>query len=548
MHHLLGRAAAVVAVPALSLTALGAVAPSAQAAQAAPDPAPAAASAGWLAGQLTDGVLHNDQYDFDDYGLSIDAALALHAVGGQDAAVQAVSDRLAANIAEYAAPAKYGTNVSAGGTAKALVLAQAAGDDPASYGGADLVDQLEGRVATSGAIAGRIQDDVDTTQAGAADYANVIGQAYAVQGLDAAGSASTDAATDFLLAQQCAGGWFRLYFADAGAADQSCDGDATSSADTDVTAIAVLALLGQADDTDVAAHLDAAERWLLDAQRANGSFGGGTSTEAPNANSTGLAGWALGALGDTDAAADAASWVRGHQATNVANCVYYAARDLGAIAYDNAARRAVQGTPIDATTQDQFRRATAQSLPALQWAPAGSGDPHALFAAEYVKAGGKKPVGVIDAAPGEALCAMLGEQSVLGYATQAGEGTLRVRIPSKTATSKVTVANAAGTFGTVKIRALGAKTLPFTLKRVVSPGDKQVIKVRDLAPGELYSIDITWPSRPTSGAAGGSVGQASRKGIAVLRTKVPHRLGKATVKIRGQFGNRKAAGSFTVTR
>ncbi len=547
MHHLLGRAAVLLAVPALSLTTLGALAPSAQAASVAPDPAPAAASAAWLAGQLTDGVLHNDQYDFDDYGLSIDAALALHAVGGQDAAVQAVSDRLAADLDAYTRPG-YGTVLSAGGTAKALVLAQAAGDDPTAYGGTDLVDQLQGRVATGGAIAGRIQDDVDTTQAGAADYANVIGQAYAVQGLDAAGSTSAATATDFLLAQQCAGGWFRLYFADAGAADQTCDGDATASADTDVTAIAVLALLGQADDTDVATHLDAAEQWLLEAQRPNGSFGGGTSTEAPNANSTGLAGWALGALGDTDAAAAAAAWVRGHQAANVANCVYYAAGDLGAIAYDDAARRALQGTPIDASTQDQFRRATAQSLPALQWAPAGTGDPHALFAAEYVKAGGKKPVGVIDAAPGEALCAMLGEQSVLGHANKAGEGTLRVRIPAKTATSKVTVANAAGTFGTVKIRALGAKTLPFTLKRVVSPGERQVVKVRGLAPGELFSIEITWPAKRSSGSVEGTAGQANRKGVAVLRTKVPHRLGKATVKIRGQFGNRKAAGSFTVAR
>ncbi|HEY0949676.1 hypothetical protein [Nocardioides sp.] len=547
MHHLLGRAAVVLAVPALSLTTLGALAPSAQAAQAAPDPAPAAASAAWLAGQLTDGVLHNDQYDFDDYGLSIDAALALHAVGGQDAAVQAVSDRLAANLASYTSPG-YGTVLSAGGTAKALVLAQAAGDDPTSYGGANLVDQLEGRVATGGSIAGRIQDDVDTTQAGAADYANVIGQAYAVQGLDAAGSTSTAAATDFLLAQQCAGGWFRLYFADADAAGQSCDADATASADTDVTAIAVLSLLGQADDADVATHLDAAEQWLLDAQRANGSFGGGTSTEAPNANSTGLAGWALGALGDTEAAADAAAWVRAHQAANVANCVYYDAGDLGAIAYDDAARRTLQGTPIDASTQDQFRRATAQSLPALQFAPAGTGDPHALFAAEYVKAGGKKPVGVIGAAPGEALCATLGEQSVLGHATKAGEGTLRVRIPSRTATSKVTVANAAGAFGTVKIRALGAKTLPFTLKRVVAVGEKQVVKVRGLAPGELFSIQITWSAKRSSGSGEGVAGQANRKGVAVLRTKVPRRFGKATVKIRGQFGNRKAAGSFTVTR
>ena len=543
MHHLLGRAAVVLAVPALSLTTLGALAPSAQAASVAPDPAPAAASAAWLAGQLTDGAMVGEYGA--DYGLSIDTALALDLVGGHDDDVAAVGRTLADHVSDYITGEAYGDTGShyAGATAKALRFAQVTGADPRAFGGVDLQKSLEDLVTADGPAAGRI---TDVSSYG--DYANAIGQAYAVQGLDAAGSTAAATATDFLLAQQCAGGWFRLYFADAGAADQTCDGDATAAADTDVTAIAVLALLGQADDTDVATHLDAAEQWLLEAQRPNGSFGGGTSTEAPNANSTGLAGWALGALGDTDAAADAAAWVRAHQAANVANCVYYAAGDLGAIAYDDAARRALQGTPIDASTQDQFRRATAQSLPALQWAPAGSGDPHALFAAEYVKAGGKEPVGVIDAAPGEALCAMLGEQSVLGHANKAGEGTLRVRIPAKTATSKVTVANAAGTVGTVKIRALGAKTLPFTLKRVVAPGDRQVVKVRGLAAGELFSIEITWPTKRSSGSVEGTAGQANRKGVAVLRAKVPHRLGKATVKIRGQFGNRKAAGGFTVTR
>ena len=108
--------------------------------------------------------------------------------------------------------------------------------------------------------------------------------------------------------------------------------------------------------------------------------------------------------------------------TNVANCVYYDAADLGAIAYDDAARTAAQARPDRRRPPlDQSRRATAQALPAWRGRQAGTGDPHALFAAGYVKAGVKHGVGVIDAAPGEALCAMLGEQSVLGYANDEGE-------------------------------------------------------------------------------------------------------------------------------
>ena len=45
------------------------------------DPKPVKAGAGWLSDQVTDGLVHNDQYDFDDVGLSIDVALGLDAAG-----------------------------------------------------------------------------------------------------------------------------------------------------------------------------------------------------------------------------------------------------------------------------------------------------------------------------------------------------------------------------------------------------------------------------------------------------------------------------------
>lgn len=544
MHPLVRRTAAVLAAPALSLTALAATS---SPAGAAVDPTPATASATWLSDQLVDGLAQAAYVDdkgqtvtYADYGLSIDVALGLDAIGGHDATIAEISDAVAAQLGSYIGT---GGEEYAGATAKAAVLAQTAGDDPTAFGGVDLIDQLTGLVVASGPATGRIKD-----ASAYGDYANTLGQSFAVMALDAAGDGSAAAVTDFLLDQQCSAGFFRQSFTkDVTAADQSCDG-ASGSPDVDSTALAVRALQSQGDDPEVAASLAKAVSWLESAQETDGSFGADAAIPAGNANSTGLAGFALGLAGKTDAAARAAAWLRAHQATNVANCVYYATADLGAVAYDDAARKAGQTGPIGELDKGQWVRATAQALPALQWAPAGAGEPHALFAAEYVRAGGFKPVGVIDAAPGEALCAMLGEQSVLGYADQNGEAQLKVRIPATTGKSRVSVANAAGSIGKVTINALGKKKLELSLRARIAPGAKQVLTVRGLAPGEQVSVTIEWPAKRGSASGEGSGGQANAKGVFVVTTKVPNRPGKATVTVRGQFANRKAAGSFTVTR
>ena len=537
MRSLARRSAALLAVPALTLTGLAATSAPAS---AATDSAPASAAGSWLTGRLqaTGWIAHNQQYDFDDYGLTIDAGLALDAVGAPDSVVQDISDAVAAHLDDYVSG--YGTLVSAGGTAKAMVLAQAAGDDPTSYGGHDLVTDLEGRVADDG----RIRDDYDAT---AADYANVLGQAFAAQGLDAAGSVKTDAVTGFLLEQQCPAGFFRQDFSAPDAADQTCGGS-DGKPNVDATALAVQALQGQLDDTDVAGHVGDAVAWLVAHQKKNGAFGSNADIAA-NANSTGAAGYALLISGEDHAAAKAAAWLRAHQATNVANCVSYDAADAGAVLYDNAARTAAQAGPMDAALTDQSLRATAQALPGLLAAPAGPGSPNVLHAPGYVKAGGTTAVGVNDATPGEALCAMLGEQSVLGWANPAGEGLLTVRVPAKAGTSTVTVANAAGEIGDAEIHALGAKKLTVGLKsKRVAGGHRQVITVRGLAPGELARVTIGWPSGPNSGSGEATGGQANDAGVFRVTTKVPHRTGVAEVHARGEFRNRTGAASFRVTR
>ena len=329
------------------------------------DTAALRAGADWLNRQVENGVVHNDQYGFDDYGLGIDVALALHTVGQQSPTVQAVGDQLARHVGEYTAPG-FGTVTSAGGTAKAVALAGAVGADPSTFGGMDLVAQLEKTVADSGPATGRIQDVLDPKEAAAADYANVVGQAYAVLGLTAVNSPEAGPATQFLLAQQCTDGWFRLDFTkDVKAADQSCEGDKGAKPDLDTTAFAIRAL-SLSDSPQASNAVSSAVAWLSGQQAPDGSFGGGSTASTPNTNSTGLAGTALGEAGETEAAEQAATWVFGRQALD---CEKFEPAVVGAIAYDDAGVAAAARKGVGVKTADQFRRASAGALPVLQWLP-----------------------------------------------------------------------------------------------------------------------------------------------------------------------------------
>jgi hypothetical protein len=351
VRHLL-RTAALLAAGALVVTAV----------------APANASAedrsgNWLVHELTGGLMHNDQYDFDDYGLSADTAFALKAIGGHGDSVREIRKALAQHVDSWTTGADFGSSdVYAGSTAKAVVLAETTGADPRAFGGVDLVARLKDRVSAEAPTLGRIEDLSET------DYANVIGQTFAAQGLAVAGSGKAPAVVRFLLQQQCSAGYFRLNFADKAAADQSCDGGdrATSSApDTDVTALAVLGLEAlPKQNAAVRAAIADAVSWLKRHQKKNGSFGGGPATEAANSNSTGLAGWALGETGACNAAARAATWVRGLQVSGeVAGTPF--AGEKGAIAYDADRFSAARASGIGVEDRDQWRRATTQAAPSL---------------------------------------------------------------------------------------------------------------------------------------------------------------------------------------
>ena len=182
-----------------------------------------------------------------------------------------------------------------------------------------------------------------------------MGQAFAAAGLTQAHSSKAPAAVGFLLKQQCAGGYFRLNFSAAVAKDQTCDGAAKKdrAADTDATAIALVNLQSIKHPTaKVKRAIAAGTRWLERTQAPNGSFGGGPTTKAANANSTGLAAWALGQAGECTSAQRAARWVSKLQFH-------------GAIAYDAAALRTAKKDGITTEKRDQWRRASAQAAPGL---------------------------------------------------------------------------------------------------------------------------------------------------------------------------------------
>ena len=324
----------------------------------------------WLKKQLTGSLAvteYRDEWtdpenptwvEYTDGGLTADVAIALDAIGGRSRKVSAIGEALAPEVSNWTANGNYANPV-----AKAAVTATTTGQDPRSFGGNDLIAQLEDRIADAAPITGRIEDG-----GGGSDYGSAIGQAYAALALGRADSPEADTTLAFLLEQQCSEGFFRLTLtADKAAADQSCDADTTSVPDTDATALAVI-LLGELDsaDPDVDRVIDHAVRWLKETQKSNGAFGGGTSTARANSNSTGLAAWALGDFGACGRAEKAAEWVRSLQVRGTLRRTELAG-EKGAIAYDRAAYRVAKDRGIKRIARDEWFRASAQAAPGLRF-------------------------------------------------------------------------------------------------------------------------------------------------------------------------------------
>lgn len=398
--HTWRRAAGLLAVSAVALSAL------AQPASAAPKATPAAPAAktddaaislaaSWLKGELTDGLV--DAGGYTDYGLTIDTGFALDQARDKKG-VAGINTALQPVINDYVAGDAFGDAGStyAGAVAKAATFARVAGANPTSYGGVNLVTRLEERVSAVAPIVGRLED-----KSSFGDFANTLGQSYAARALTEARSARAADAVTFLLAQQCASGFFRQDFnPDKTAPAQACaEGTAGSESSVDATATAVVNLVeggvkGKAVDDAVAK----AVTWLKDEQKKNGSFDA-------NTNSTGLAGWALGLVKERDAAASAATWVRKQQPIEKNKCRSALTKDTGAIAYESKAIGAARNAGItDGDVRGQWRRATAQAMAVLQWAPASAEDLTVTLQRASAEAGDKVRVKVWGLAPGERAC------------------------------------------------------------------------------------------------------------------------------------------------
>lgn len=331
--------------------------------------AAATASARWLSGELRDGALPGPFGDNPDWGLTIDALIALEATGADPAAARAVSDAVADHVADYNSYAGWGgdPDVRIGGaTAKILYAAVASGADPADFGGFDMraetLDLVQG--PGGGANQGRISDR-DT----GSDNSNSFGQSLGVLGLARSGGVPQEA-VDFLIRQQCSEGGFRLSPDQFGTPAPTCDEAANPVLDPDSTGMAVQALLAAAEDgaEGAAASAELGSAWLEEIQREDGSFGGSGPTAASNTNSTGLAGQALAATGRDSAADAAADWILAHQLTDASGA---AAAESGAIAYNADSRDSAVADGIPGMQRDQWRRASAQALLGLAGVPLG---------------------------------------------------------------------------------------------------------------------------------------------------------------------------------
>lgn len=379
----------------------------AKAAAAGTDSTPSTIAAEWIADELTNGLIVTGSGP--DFGLTLDTGMALSTVAGQGATVASINAAIEPRIADYVGD---GTKEAyAGPLAKAATFARTAKKNPTSYGGRNLVVELEQRTADvpadpaaqpqAAAIAGRIFDKSEF-----GNYANVVGQSYAVRALAQANSTEAGAARDFLLKQQCASGYFRLNFDKADVPNQACtEGVAGSEADPDATSLAVINLIESGDKSQaVKDALAKAGTWLADRQRNSGAIRGGAGTAQINTNSTALGGYAMGLLKNRPAALKAALWVRKNQPVDKYKCRTALTKDTGAVAYrkDRATDAKTSGIPAGA--RDEWRRATAQAILGLQFAPASKDDLRIVSVRREARAGDRVQFRVFGLAPSESAC------------------------------------------------------------------------------------------------------------------------------------------------
>lgn len=312
----------------------------------------------WLADQVdaNDGLFVYDSGfgDFADYGLTLDAVLALALGGDHSDTVTLARGKVEDDLLSYVTDQDFGDGSGrfAGSLAKALLAEKVSGGSSV-VDGFDLEAELRARIQPSSDTrrAGRLSD------AGASDYSNGFGHALGVLALARTTAGVPESVLGFLLEQQCDNGGFRIAYdvdadfdgvADAGSS-RGCATDA--EADVDSTSLALGALLAVQDQPGIAAPVAAAIEFLE------------VDAALDNANSLGLAAQALRAAQRVDDADQAAAAIATVQLT--------AGPDLGAIAFDDIAFGAVVGGDIADADLPEFWRATAQGALAFGLASYG---------------------------------------------------------------------------------------------------------------------------------------------------------------------------------
>lgn len=280
---------------------------------------PAEGAAGWLAGELV-----ADGGAFTDVGLTLDSILALDAVGvAQDVAADALA-QITSEVSAYVAPDDV---VSAGRAAKTLLAVNAQGGDINAVDGRDLDADLRGEIQPDGTI-------------GTGPIAGPFSHALSMMALAATPGGVPADVTTALIDQACTDGGFTFAY-----------GDCTESS-PDTTSLAIHALLADGGDDALAAVADAVTA-LIDVQGADGNI---ETSFGSNANTTGLAAWALAGAGETGRAA----FARGAVGNLVVPCASVDETARGAIAYN--ADDLAAAIDADLGARDPYRRATAQGL------------------------------------------------------------------------------------------------------------------------------------------------------------------------------------------
>lgn len=295
-----------------------------------------AAGSAFLAREIRahDGLLPYPGSDQADIGLTIDAVLGMLAAGSGAATARDSTAAISAHVDDYLGPTFGATELYAGPVAKTAILASAVTGDPSSFGGHDLVADLQSLETADGRYA-------DHTAYG--DTSNTFTQALGLIALSRTASKPSVNAVNYLLAQQCSDDGFRMF-----------PGDGACVSDADATSLAVVAL-GAVGGQDGAQ--DAAALHLSAAQEPSGGVAGGSGTSGVNSNTTGLAAMALRSAGRTAEADAAADFLRSVQLGCDAPATV-----RGAVAYDPQTYAALVAAGSQAVASDQERRATAQAL------------------------------------------------------------------------------------------------------------------------------------------------------------------------------------------